>query len=251
MKDLKRIILIIVILSFMTVTACGSNDLDETYKNESLESQNSFQASSIFKESSIMVSANNTLPPDQLITKSYDIHYIIEKYFSNLNLVGTGTTLTDIVNDFGVECLRETDKKAIYSVHKIKQGGFLYIFYANFTQTEDYRGIIRWFYVQNSLSYSDFSVINEGSTIDKVKAIDPTTQIFINIYKSNSEYWDESGGFGSWHYLSDGILEITYQNKNGKLTITQLHFIEDFQITQWTAKSYPYDGHILPIDKIK
>ena len=151
----------------------------------------------------------------------------------------------------GTECLRETAENALYSVHKVKQGGLLYIFYMRHT-SNDYFRIIRWAYSQKKLSYSDFSHIKEGTSIDDAKKVDPTTQIFENIYNANPDYWKEQGGLMAWHYLSDGILELGYMIEDDKAVLRYQQFIEDFQISQNDSeRSYPYDGHILPMDMIK
>ena len=55
----------------------------------------------------------------------------------------------------------------------------------------------------------------------------------------------------SWHYLTDGILEIGYKEEKGKLKVIGTIFHEDYQIEKFNASlRTPYDGHILPIDKL-
>ena len=68
----------------------------------------------------------------------------------------------------GVECLRETEAGAFYSVHEVEQGGLLYIFYntpewlTEITTNE----IRNWYYVPKRLSSSDFdSMIYKNLTI--------------------------------------------------------------------------------------
>ena len=68
----------------------------------------------------------------------------------------------------GVECLRETEAGALYSVHKVEQGGLLYIFYntPEFLTEITTNEIRNWYYVPKRLSSSDFdSMIYKNLTI--------------------------------------------------------------------------------------
>ena len=64
----------------------------------------------------------------------------------------------------GVECLRETEAGALYSVHEVEQGGLLYIFYntpewlTEITTNE----IRNWYYVPKRLSSSDFDSMKKN-----------------------------------------------------------------------------------------
>ena len=175
-----------------------------------------------------------------------DIHHFIEKYCL-IDPYGEGN-LEEIAADIGIDFLRETEAAALYSVHKIQQGGLLYIFYANFPDS-DYHYIVHWYYVQENLSSKDFEKIEEGSSLSDVKKIDPTTQIFENIFEADRESW-EIGYPITWHYLTDGILEIYYTCENGKIRAMGKRFFDDFRVTQNASVGYYYDGRVLPIDKL-
>lgn len=190
---------------------------------------------------------DSTVPIEQLLKTEVDIHQFAETYCLQAGSATGNGSLADIAADPGIECLRATEAGSLYSVHQVKQGGRLYIFYRRGQTAED-TSIVCWYYVTKPLSRKDFDAIQEGSTIQDVIRIDPAAQIQYNIYQATQGYWDATGGYGSWHYLDDGILEIGYQNIGGKLTVQEVHFYEDFSIRENRSIYYPYDGHLIPGD---
>lgn len=183
-----------------------------------------------------------------------DLHGVVQQYLMKQVMGLETVTAAEIAQTIGLPILRETEAGALYSVHEIKQGGRLYIFYSNFSEEhgfsphEDIGRVIRWFYVQKELSSQDFAAIQEGSTVDELKKIDPVTQLYENIYHADPGFWDGAGGSGSFHYLRDGIMDFGYENVNGELVIRGKRFTEGFQLHQNTSISFPYDGTILPED---
>ena len=226
------------------LVSCGpKNSLEKTYTLPTQNAASSAPAQAPAPAVAIPVSREK--PAEELLTKEIDIHEVVEKYFTE-NLSGKGS-LEEVTADIGVECLRETEAGALYSVHEIKQGGRLYIFYTNDAEAPDYHAFVQWFYVQKKRSRADFAAIKIGSAIEEVKKIDPTTQIFENIYNANPAYWSEQKGYMSWHYLDDGILEIGYEIGSGK--VMALNFTDNYQISRYDAnRVLPYDGRILEMD---
>ena len=65
------------------------------------------------------------------------------------------------------------------------------------------------------------------------------------------EYWD-SNYLLTWHYLSDGIMEICYRYSAGEFKVLIKYFIEDYQIDDYSEPVRErYDGHILEKDQIQ
>ena len=89
---------------------------------------------------------DNTTPYEELITKTVDIH----AFAQNFDITGDRRGIDDVMEFIGVECLRETETGALYSVHKVEQGGLLYIFYDNQEWLTEIKtnGIKVWFYVR-------------------------------------------------------------------------------------------------------
>ncbi len=133
------------------------------------------------------IPVDNTTPYEELITKEVDIHEFAQDYTSHYDIYGSGR-IDEIDAAFGVECLRETDAGALYSVHKVKQGGLLYIFYQNYTPHQPVTDtpIRRWFYVRDRLSSEDFKQYKlYKSTMDDMMKTDISLQIFKNLFFSH------------------------------------------------------------------
>lgn len=216
----KTAMLTIFLLLFLT----GCNGLEATYTIRSYS-----------------LKADNDTPCEQLITQAVDIHTVMQTFCTH-RIYGEGD-LTDIHRVIGVECLRENDDGMLYSVHEIKQGGRLYLFYEQFGETDE-KPLSRWFYVQKKLAYADFSSIEQGSTMEAVERIDPATQLFDNLYTSHAEEYALS-----WHYLTDGILELHYTQVDGKYVVHSEEYYPDYEMYQDDESvRKAYDGHILSQD---
>ncbi len=189
------------------------------------------------------------VPYDELITKEIDIHEIAEKYFMETSPGIYG--LYDIEESFGVECLRRTTD-TLYSVHKVRQGGLLYTFYADGEYDKKLHSTVQWFYVVKNLSYADFQpAIEEKATIEQVRKIDPATQIHMNLYEADREYWDEvEKHFITRHYLTDGILELAYEKMDGEWKIFDSVYMEDYVFPGMASHKVLHDAKILPIDRL-
>ncbi len=231
----KRLILLL--FTFVcSLAACRSDPLKHTYTAASPSSESTKEDE---RQSKPPIDNRTPVEPSE---EAIDIHFVVEKYLLNSQNVH----LSDIAAGIGIDTLRETEAGALYSVHPVKQGGRLFIFYVN----EENNSLMQWFYVNKSVSYKDFEMIQEGVSIDDVKRVDPAAQIFENIYNANED-WQKDGYAMSWHYLSDGILELGYKMENNKLIVLSKQFSGDFEVHRYNADKSPiYDGHILPIDRI-
>ena len=237
-----------VILLILTITLCcgcsGSRGLKKDY---------------VLKEGTkpsyemVPIKVNNTTPYDELITKKVDIHIFAQKF--SFVVYPWGAHMSRIAEEVGLECVRETKEGALYSVHKVKQGGLLYIFYNNEfgRENNDDRLVRRWFYVRENLSYSDFEkVIEEKGIMSDVIKVDETEQIFDNIHSGEWIGEDKMSEIVTWHYLSDGILELEYV-KQGDVYVLRDHvWKSNFDLEDWQAAVVePYNAKILEIDRIK
>lgn len=232
---MKKTLIPLLLSLVFSLAACRSDSLKHTYSVEATtESMKGAETQS-------MPPIDNSTPMEPS-EEAIDIHSVVEKYL----LDSQNVCLSDIAAGMGIDTLRETEGGALYSVHPVKQGGRLFIFYVK----EENNRLMQWFYVNKSLSYKDFEKIQDGVSIDDVKKVDPATQIFENIYFANED-WKRDGCAMSWHYLSDGILELGYKIENNKLILFFQQFSSDFEVHRYNADKSPiYDGHILPIDRI-
>ncbi len=251
---MKRLLWVgMVLFILLSLSGCGSRSLVMDYVD--LEPT---KAPESLTNAEILERVDNDTPYEELLTKTIDIHEFAQKYVVGVSV--HGFDLADVATDMGIECLRLIPEGALYSVHRVSQGGLLYIFYANFTEwyredpsmEEDFRYIVYWFYVQEPLSYADFSSIREGSTFEDVKRIDSTAQIYKNIYEQDPVFFDTSGGHGSVHYLTDGILIIGTKTQDGKTEVVETEYIADYETMrlQITPRACSYFGKLLDQDRI-
>lgn len=232
--------IIVVLLALVLLIGCTHSDtLEMNYVVE-------YGPPTVTKENCEDLKIDNTTPYEELITETVDIHMFAQRYdpFGKRNIA-------DVEEYIGIECLRNTDEGALYSVHKVKQGGLLYVFYDNYDWNKNLtnRSIIRWFYVRERLSFSDFENLTEGiDTIDDVIKINESEQIFLNIYRAYPNFIGEEVLYTT-HYLEDGILDVMYKLIDGKLIFTDIYLTENFDCPDLDeSKYYPYNARILDID---
>ena len=233
----------LILLVLILVAGCThTHTLEMSYVLE-------YDTSTIPVNDSIDFKIDNTTPYQELITKTVDIHAFAQRYSPNGK-----RTIDDVMGKFGIECLRETEEGALYSIHKVLQGGLLYVFYNNYDWDIDISGnsILRWFYVRERLSSSDFYALTENvDTIDDVIQIDKTEQIFLNIYQADPMHWDE-GIVCTTHYLEDGLLDIGYKLEDGKLVFTASILTENFDLRDMDEPvHHPYSARIFDADWVK
>ena len=215
-------------------------------------SPNTSQVFSSGTEASVLSRINNDLSKEQLIKKTLDIDFFIQKYCKNpyATFRGNPPSIAQVEADFGIECIRKTDAGTLYSMHKVNQGGFLYIFYKTRISDgkKEYEEIYNWIYVKKNLSYKDFTSIKEGTSVEDVEAIDPVTTVYKNrMYNYDTN--EKKPISYSMHYLKDGILTIFYTYKDGKYKVGSQEFKKDFQFDKYFYSAMqPYDGHVLPKD---
>ena len=236
-----RIILVLLVL--VLLIGCTHSDTLE------MNSVIKYDSLTVTKENCEDLKIDNTTPYEELITKTVDIHTFAQRYnpFGKRNI-------NDVKEYVGIECLRNTDEGALYSVHKVKQGGLLYVFYDNYDWNKNLanKSIIRWFYVRERLSFSDFENLTEGvDTIDDVIKINESEQIFLNIYRAYPEFFGEEVLYTN-HYLKDGILDIKYKLIDGKLIFSEMHLTKNFDCPDLDEPIYyPYNARILGFDWAK
>ena len=242
----------VILLATLGVSCIKQASLSPSNPDSQGESSTSLFIEDQSKLDSVLNRINNVSPYNQLIKKKINIHTFIEKYANDPQRIFDGESLliTTIQNDFSIECLRKTEAGALYSVHKVKQGGLLYIFYRtkSYENTGRYTEVKNWFYVLKKLKYADFSSITEGSPMEDVAAIDPSTHVFMERANKQVDLY----GLKTFHYLEDGIFILFYTYKNGKYEVNGQNYQPDFQVrTYWEAREELYDGRVFSQDLLK
>lgn len=195
------------------------------------------------------IKVDNTTSFEELLTAKIDLHgdarFLMRCYFGP-----AGISLKEVAATIGVECLRQPNDSYLYSVHRTVQGGILYVFYSNHYENIASAPVTNCFYVEESLSFDDFKKIKIGSSLQDVVNVDPTALVFRNIYYSDTDYFDKTG-FGSLHYLSDGILAIGYETQNGIGKVSFIQLDKERKVFFNSGSSPFFNGELLEIDKIK
>lgn len=239
-------------MALLSLFLCGCNRLEAAYTFETPRDSNRLDTD-ISSMPALLV--NNTDPYEDLITGEVDIHTFIEHYAGSGGYIYGCGSAAALAKDVGIEALRKTEADVFYSVHKVKQGGLLYIFYRTYGMEDISKYTIkRWYYVREKLSYDDFQALEENeSTIEDVIAIDPAMQIFKNIFFSDPEQWAvEDYRIPAWLYLEDGLYDLGFEYRDGELILCVTQFAPDFQMEEYIeAIREPYDARILEMDWAK
>ena len=194
---------------------------------------------------------DNSTPFQELITKTVDIHKFAQ-YFNPSG--GDGRGIDEVMEFIGVECLRETEK-ALYSVHEVEQGGLLYIFYSKEpwrTEITTNR-IIKWYYVRERLSLSDFAYLEENvTTIEEAIQFNEVEQIYLNCYNADPMFMYEPTFLIVSNYLEDCLLDIKYDLVDGEFVFSEYGYSESYDLACNTGgRGYPYEARILDMDWVE
>jgi hypothetical protein len=136
-----------------------------------------------------------------------------------------------VVKMFPNPLVRETEDN-YYLVYQSDNNTRLFLFYSTINSQGMFLGgypII----MKEMLSYKDFSEIQVGNSIEKVGSIDSIIPVYSEsfemvsetVYKTNKE---QGIYFTSMHLLSDGILRIDYDRKDGDYVIIDITYNKDF-----------------------
>lgn len=201
---------------------------------------------------------DNETAYDAAGTRDVDIDAFM-KTFVGIRLEGDGK-LQEMYDTYGGVCLRETPDGTVYSVHKVEQGGILYVYYETVywdrTIPIDQAGLysFRWYYVCDDLSYADYEkhLQKNVTTVDDMIAFDAGVRIFWDHALANAKLWkDTYGYFCSFHYLNDGILEIKYRFDGDTAVVEDWGFVNDYQMHNFEGRATYYNLKVLDQDVIK
>lgn len=163
---------------------------------------------------------------------------------------------------------RQVDDNHYYTVTKIKDAGYLYVFFEQKDNAIDATDItdVGAVYIEKTLSYKDFEGINVGSSIDDVRNIDSgiyawelAREVLYEDCRTDPYNKDCLPGTDqpcdynskvSIHLLTDGLLTIVYEKNGDSWIITDMKLSEDFifdsSITPYTINEKQFK--ILPQD---
>ena len=150
---------------------------------------------------------------------------------------------------------RQRNADQLYFIYETEEGYRFYMFFdGNYISSNDEKHCVGFpVYVKELHSFSEFSSLNNGDSIDKVAEIDPIA----------GRLRDKEAAFGttpqaahgsaehgwpitSFHYLSDGVLKIEYDmTEEGELYIINMIYSEDYKLA--SGNGWVVDYYIYPI----
>lgn len=188
-------------------------------------------------------------------------------------------SLYSVNENYPIECLKSINENLVYAVYKVKDSEdgvpyHMYLFFEKLEQSEtnavSNESETWWltgrvFFAIKPLSFMDFKDVKVGTAIGEVIEIDPITSKFIpaNSEPYTREYYnfetdkyeseiitpDPVLSFKTYHYLSDGILCISYtrSNENEEFTVDNVGLNESFQLARSIYRG-TVEARIDPID---
>ena len=208
--------------------------------------------------------ASRSQSADKLITTTYDenmLEYLAispagELY--NLNRISRSLYATNAY--YPVEYLQKINSELIYAVYRISSYGqpcYMYCFFQKIDhekdamvqdETEIWWMTGRAMFSCKELSHKDFETIQVGSALQEVAEIDPMAIVYrpqdeepyLNQrYDEETEQYVEelitpppTLSYEAYHYLTDGILQITYSrnSENEEYTVSNIQYSDSYEM---------------------
>lgn len=169
----------------------------------------------------ILSKADNKRQLNELLHTNYPENKIVDYYLTlGFNPYGGNmVSLSELSDQYPVECLRKTSGDSLYCVYKTKEGGRFYLFFFPLGDNWVYNYSL---YSKKALRYADFCALKVGDPLSAVERIDPACSLYRPVYPLKQII--------TRHLLGDGILTIDYSRDNmGNYFITKLTYNKDFQ----------------------
>lgn len=215
---MKLVSIILTLILLIIMTACVNR---QTVESESASSQISSSGESTMSE----------IPPNEELLQTQEIlersstqernpsirnAYAQQELLSMLYYNGSdnfNTQLQDLDAKFPVECIRTFEDTATYCIYRLKEGGYLYVYFdSQYDGTPPYEPTLKFaryvFVVKKRLTRSDFSHIKPGTPITEIEKTDPGRKII----NENSPV--APGEMLSCHMVENGFIKITYESTN-------------------------------------
>ena len=208
----------------------------------------------------------NTPPLVELMSPMYPgaVHELFENGDSR---GGMDYNLAEYKDIFPISFLRKTGKGRYYTVNKVYDGGYAYIFFERPRDsqsadkrymTDDETDIVMTgcIYAEDLLYKSDFNGIQIGDTMEDVLEVDHAMVLPMQFCSWNEDiYGFKKENYITKHFLRDGVLVISYAVNASKddYTITAIEYFSDsiFIANDYfdpMDQGYPKNYSILPQD---
>jgi hypothetical protein len=181
---------------------------------------------------------DNDSPLAETMRTEYD-QTILKKwynYFLSMFVSSKSGHIQDVEQELPLENLRQVDEGHYYAVYKVKEAGWLYLFF-NGIKNDEKNVLLHagaTLLSVKTLRHDDFDGIKAGDSLDKVIAVDPTARFM-------PENLTEGLVPHTRHLLTDGVLLITYTQTDDSFFVKDLQYNPEFQIGESAYKILPQD----------
>lgn len=164
-----------------------------------------------------------------------------------------------ILNSFPTEAIRQRDETSMYFIYQSDSGFYLYLFFSEENGDPEWDGLntpIGYpIVICKMLRYEDFSEIQVGDGVEKLREIDPVIAIYESMFFDHfgwntyaaEHHRKNNNPISSIHYLKDGLLKIEYDIiDDTQLVVENIIFDENYDLTNLYGETYNY--RILPQD---
>ena len=185
---------------------------------------------------------------EDLMSPMYSLRVMSLEFNCNMHVNAYYTDpLEDLFERFPVTFLRKTGKGQYYTVNKVYDGGYAYIYFdrpKNYETgeylDEDETNVIvtGCVYAEKSLKKSDFDSVKIGDSFAKVIAVDHAATMTKTLW----DYTKNIGGNNraypmTKHLLTDGLLVYEYKYTENDIVVSGITYFEDFNFVSPILKS--------------
>ncbi len=235
--DMKLVSIMLALMLLISMTACANQQTVES-ENTSLQISSSEISSSGEDIMSGIPPSEEQLQTQEILEKSsmQDLHPLINHAYSQQDLLSMlyyngsdnfNTQLQNLNAKFPVECIRTFEDAATYCIYRLKEGGYLYVYFdSHYDGAPPYDPTLKFaryvFVVKKKLTRSNFSHIKPGTPISEVEEIDPGRKLINEISPV------AQGEMESCHMVENGFMKITYESTNKDMDRSEISDIKEY-----------------------
>ena len=189
-----------------------------------------------------------------LMSPMYSLRVMSIEFNCNMHVNAYTDPLAEIFDRFPVSFLRKTGKGQYYTVNKVYDGGYAYIFFdrpknyetGEYLDDDETNVIVTGcVYAEKSMRKSDFDSIKIGDSIDKVIEVDHATTMTKTLW----DYTKNIGGNNmvypmTKHLLTDGLLVYEYGYTDNDIVVSGITYFEDFNFVSPIQESLGENSYV-------
>ena len=249
---MKRAFTLVILVAVLCVFSCCTAPPKEYILTEQLLARADLTDEDLPLFEQVLARANNSKSAEQLVSRCYPLS-LMRTPGTEVN-AGAALksamliTQAELEKWFSVEAIRKTDDTHYYTVYKIHEGGWLYVF----TQIRMGQGepklpfaiVTHAVYTQKNADKSALQKIAAGASASAVMAADPATALILE----NGINATQSQGRApySLHWCDNEVYIFTY-DESGE-TVTGVEHYPDGRVPS-SVDGWYFDYNLLPVDR--